>query len=156
MIPTGERQPPLASDLETQWTALIEEVRFARDSPLEGGVSCELVSENAKFPVTRENTGNFIDSGLDGARIQQKRAPNQYLTGQFPGIDQGGAGSDVGAGGRRHDDGIRHSRDGFARRVADRCAFMDQGQIVEIAPAQRFFDAPKSPRLRAFLSQILH
>jgi hypothetical protein len=27
-----------------------EEVRFARDSPLEGGVSCELVSENAKIP----------------------------------------------------------------------------------------------------------
>ena len=45
---------------------------------------------------------------------------------------------------------------GFARRVADRCAFMDQGQIVEIAPAQRFFDAPESPRLRVFLSQILH
>jgi general L-amino acid transport system ATP-binding protein len=45
---------------------------------------------------------------------------------------------------------------GFARRVADRCAFMDQGQIVEIAPAQRFFDVPESPRLRVFLSQILH
>ena len=27
-----------------------EEVRFAHDSLLEGGVSCELVSENAKFP----------------------------------------------------------------------------------------------------------
>jgi arginine/ornithine transport system ATP-binding protein len=45
---------------------------------------------------------------------------------------------------------------GFARRVADRCAFMDQGQIVEIAPAGHFFDAPESARLKAFLSQILH
>jgi ABC-type polar amino acid transport system ATPase subunit len=45
---------------------------------------------------------------------------------------------------------------GFARRVADRCAFMDRGEIVEIAPARRFFDAPNSPRLQAFLSQILH
>jgi len=45
---------------------------------------------------------------------------------------------------------------GFARRVADRCAFMDQGQIVEIAPAGHFFDAPESARLKTFLSQILH
>jgi hypothetical protein len=36
-----------------------EEVEFAMDSPLEGRVSCELVSENAKFPASRENTGNF-------------------------------------------------------------------------------------------------
>jgi ABC-type polar amino acid transport system ATPase subunit len=45
---------------------------------------------------------------------------------------------------------------GFARRVASRCVFMDQGQIVEIASAGRFFDAPESARLKAFLSQILH
>jgi general L-amino acid transport system ATP-binding protein len=45
---------------------------------------------------------------------------------------------------------------GFARRVADRCAFMDQGEIVEMAPAAQFFDTPNSPRLRSFLSQILH
>ena len=44
---------------------------------------------------------------------------------------------------------------GFARRVADRCAFMDQGEIIEIAPS-RFFDALNSPRLQAFLSQIFH
>ncbi|MCF4166305.1 amino acid ABC transporter ATP-binding protein [Zavarzinia compransoris] len=44
---------------------------------------------------------------------------------------------------------------GFARRVADRCLFMDQGEIVEAAPAGDFFDRPKSPRLRAFLAQIL-
>jgi len=28
---------------------------------------------------------------------------------------------------------------GFARRVANRCVFMDKGEIVEIAPAQEFF-----------------
>jgi ABC-type polar amino acid transport system ATPase subunit len=45
---------------------------------------------------------------------------------------------------------------GFARRVASRCVFMDRGQIVEIADAAAFFEAPRSDRLRAFLSQILH
>jgi general L-amino acid transport system ATP-binding protein len=45
---------------------------------------------------------------------------------------------------------------GFARRVANRCVFMDQGQIVEIAVAEEFFEAPRSERLRSFLSQILH
>jgi ABC-type polar amino acid transport system ATPase subunit len=45
---------------------------------------------------------------------------------------------------------------GFARRVATRCVFMDQGQIVEIADAAAFFEMPRSERLRAFLSQILH
>ena len=38
-------------------------IRFALDSSLEGRVSCELVSENAKFPASWEYTGNFIDSG---------------------------------------------------------------------------------------------
>jgi hypothetical protein len=42
-------------------------IGFATDSPLEGGVSCELVSEIAKFPASWENTGNFADSGLSGA-----------------------------------------------------------------------------------------
>ena len=45
---------------------------------------------------------------------------------------------------------------GFARRVADRCVFMDQGEIVEIAGSDAFFDAPASERLRGFLAQILH
>ncbi len=45
---------------------------------------------------------------------------------------------------------------GFARRVANRCVFMDQGQIIEIATSEEFFTAPRSERLRAFLSQILH
>jgi ABC-type polar amino acid transport system ATPase subunit len=45
---------------------------------------------------------------------------------------------------------------GFARRVADRCIFMDQGEIVEQGPAVPFFETPKSDRLKAFLRQILH
>ncbi len=44
---------------------------------------------------------------------------------------------------------------GFARRVADRVIFMDQGQIVESASPDDFFDRPQSPRLQAFLGRIL-
>jgi general L-amino acid transport system ATP-binding protein len=43
----------------------------------------------------------------------------------------------------------------FAREVADLMLFMDQGEIVEAAPPEAFFTAPKSERTRAFLSQIL-
>ncbi len=44
---------------------------------------------------------------------------------------------------------------GFARAVADRVVFMDEGRIVEDATPTVFFDSPKSERLRLFLSQIL-
>ena len=44
---------------------------------------------------------------------------------------------------------------GFARRVADRVVFMDQGQIIETASPGDFFDRPQSPRLQAFLGQVL-
>ncbi|MCB2118300.1 MAG: amino acid ABC transporter ATP-binding protein [Rhodobacteraceae bacterium] len=44
---------------------------------------------------------------------------------------------------------------GFARKVADRMVFMERGEIVEIAPPDVFFTAPKSDRCRAFLDQIL-
>ena len=44
---------------------------------------------------------------------------------------------------------------GFARRVADRVIFMDQGQIIETAPPDDFFDRPQSPRLQSFLGQLL-
>ena len=44
---------------------------------------------------------------------------------------------------------------GFARTVADRVIFMDEGEIVEAAPPVRFFDAPESERTKRFLSQIL-
>ncbi|MEI7106041.1 amino acid ABC transporter ATP-binding protein [Pectobacterium versatile] len=45
---------------------------------------------------------------------------------------------------------------GFARTVADRVIFMDQGKIVEQAPPDIFFSSPRSERTQAFLSQILH
>ena len=44
---------------------------------------------------------------------------------------------------------------GFARRSAQQVAFMDAGRIVEIAPPEQFFDAPKTDRARDFLSKIL-
>jgi glutamate/aspartate transport system ATP-binding protein len=44
---------------------------------------------------------------------------------------------------------------GFARRVAHRVLFMDQGRIVEDAPTEAFFGTPRSERAQAFLSKIL-
>ncbi|MCO5118194.1 MAG: amino acid ABC transporter ATP-binding protein [Burkholderiaceae bacterium] len=44
---------------------------------------------------------------------------------------------------------------GFARAVADRVVFMDEGEIVEVAPPSRFFSAPEHERTRRFLGQIL-
>ena len=43
---------------------------------------------------------------------------------------------------------------GFARAVADRVIFMDQGEIVEEGPPEEFFGDPKHDRTRAFLRQI--
>jgi general L-amino acid transport system ATP-binding protein len=45
---------------------------------------------------------------------------------------------------------------GFARRVADRIVFMDQGAIVESNVPDLFFDAPSNERTRNFLRQIVH
>jgi len=44
---------------------------------------------------------------------------------------------------------------GFAREVCDRLVFFDEGQIVEQAPPNEFFDHPKEERTKLFLSQIL-
>ena len=44
---------------------------------------------------------------------------------------------------------------GFAREVASRVMFMDDGRIVESAPPDRFFANPENPRLREFLSKVL-
>jgi ABC-type polar amino acid transport system ATPase subunit len=44
---------------------------------------------------------------------------------------------------------------GFARRVADRIAFMDQGKLVEVAAPEDFFTSPKTDRARQFMSKIL-
>jgi len=45
---------------------------------------------------------------------------------------------------------------GFARKVAHRVIFMDQGQIVEDLPKEDFFGKPRSERAQQFLSKILH
>ena len=44
---------------------------------------------------------------------------------------------------------------GFARQVANRVIFMDEGQIVEQNEPEEFFNNPQSPRTQLFLSQIL-
>ncbi len=44
---------------------------------------------------------------------------------------------------------------GFAREVANRVLFIDDGQILESAPPEEFFGNPKNPRLREFLSKVL-
>jgi glutamate/aspartate transport system ATP-binding protein len=45
---------------------------------------------------------------------------------------------------------------GFARKVAHRVIFMDQGEIVEDAAKDEFFGKPRSERAQYFLSKILH
>ncbi len=44
---------------------------------------------------------------------------------------------------------------GFARSVADRMVFFDEGQIVEIGTPQQIFNEPKEDRTKLFLSQII-
>ncbi|MGO2507413.1 MAG: amino acid ABC transporter ATP-binding protein [Vibrio hibernica] len=44
---------------------------------------------------------------------------------------------------------------GFARKVADRVIFMDQGQIIEENNPENFFSSPKSPRTQMFLNQLI-
>jgi ABC-type polar amino acid transport system ATPase subunit len=45
---------------------------------------------------------------------------------------------------------------GFARAAAGRIIFMDDGRLVEEAPPDRFFTAPREDRTRQFLAKILH
>ena len=44
---------------------------------------------------------------------------------------------------------------GFAKEVATRCLFMDEGKILEQAPPKEFFGSPKNARLQDFLSKVL-
>ena len=43
----------------------------------------------------------------------------------------------------------------FAREVSDRCLFIADGKVLEDAPPEEFFDHPKHPRLKEFLSKVL-
>ena len=45
---------------------------------------------------------------------------------------------------------------GFAKQVADRVIFMDNGSIIESGTPVEMFEAPQTDRLKLFLSQILH
>ncbi len=45
---------------------------------------------------------------------------------------------------------------GFARQIADRVVFMDEGAILEVAPPPEFFGSPQNERCRVFLSRILN
>ena len=44
---------------------------------------------------------------------------------------------------------------GFAKEVATRCLFMDEGKILEQAQPKEFFENPRNPRLQDFLSKVL-
>jgi len=44
---------------------------------------------------------------------------------------------------------------GFARKVADRVVFMDEGRIVEQGPPKDLFDTPRDERLKSFLNAVL-
>ena len=44
---------------------------------------------------------------------------------------------------------------GFAREVADRIIFIDEGVIAEEGTPEEIFNSPKNPRLRDFLSKVL-
>ncbi len=44
---------------------------------------------------------------------------------------------------------------GFAKEVADRILFMDQGIIMEEGTPEQIFDHPKNPRTIDFLSKVL-
>lgn len=44
---------------------------------------------------------------------------------------------------------------GFAKEVADRVIFMDEGQIMEIGTPDEIFDNPQNPRTQTFLSKVL-
>jgi len=44
---------------------------------------------------------------------------------------------------------------GFAREVADRVIFMDEGRVVEVGTPEHFFTAPKEERAKLFLKQVL-
>ena len=45
---------------------------------------------------------------------------------------------------------------GFARQVADRVIFMDDGRVLEQGSPEHFFENPENPRCRDFLAKILH
>jgi polar amino acid transport system ATP-binding protein len=45
---------------------------------------------------------------------------------------------------------------GFAREVANRVVFMDQGRVIEVGPPDEVLTRPRNERSKAFLSAVLH
>ena len=45
---------------------------------------------------------------------------------------------------------------GFARTVADRVIFLEEGKIIEENSSQEFFSAPKTNRAKDFLNKVMH
>jgi polar amino acid transport system ATP-binding protein len=45
---------------------------------------------------------------------------------------------------------------GFAQKVANRLAFMDDGEIIEIGTPDQILTSPKHPRTKDFVSKIIH
>ena len=45
---------------------------------------------------------------------------------------------------------------GFAKEVASRVIFMDEGKILEEGTPEEIFSSPKNPRLQDFLSKVLY
>jgi ABC-type polar amino acid transport system ATPase subunit len=43
----------------------------------------------------------------------------------------------------------------FAREISDRVVFMDEGAVIEIAPPETLFTAPKQARVQSFLERLL-
>jgi hypothetical protein len=74
----GER--PLVAPC-SRWLAMAKQ--FVADSLLEGAVSSEPVSE-AKFPASRQNTGNFVDSGFGSASTAAKKGSISQPYGRIP------------------------------------------------------------------------
>ena len=50
---------------------------------------------------------------------------------------------------------VTHEMD-FAKEIADRVIFMDEGKIVEVASPEQMFNAPAHERTKSFLARILH
>ena len=55
----------------------------------------------------------------------------------------------------RHDDADRDARDGFARDIANRVCFLDDGRILEQGPPEQIFGAPQEARTQQFLQRII-
>ena len=77
-----------------------------------------------------------------------------YIRGPLKDINLYGALAPTGQLSINHINTITHEM-GFAREVADRVIFVDEGHIAEDAPPAEFFSAPKNERLREFLSKVL-